>query len=274
MTSLKERISCCLLKSCNNKFLNYCRKELKRCLEYSNKFQKTNNVVKNSIQIKVTQEFNNEDSLNIDSPHKTELLNYGLNRYDLLYLLGKGSFGTVIKGNYHGENLNDQWGQNCLIFSGNTIAVKIIKLNPSSNYVNEANARHFVHENIIRILDIITSQKYALVMMEYEEKSRNLQCVIDDVDLCLNKKIITKCVKDIARGLRYCHENDVLHLDIKPKNILMVNNNVCKICDFGNSMKTSNIKEIYQFQVRKFFQNSFQNIEICRELLHILLLKF
>ncbi|XP_044258917.1 serine/threonine-protein kinase mos [Tribolium madens] len=204
----------------------------KQSLNFSKELQVQKSVKNNTIQIKVTQETDCENSLIIDSPYKSELLNYGLSKYDLLYILGKGSFGTVIKGNYHGK----------------TVAAKIIKLNKSTDFINESNALSLHHENIITILDIIVSKKYALVMMEYNKNSKNLQNVIDDADTVLDRNAIVRFSKDVAKGLKYCHENNVLHLDIKPKNILLCDNKVCKICDFGNSVKASNATEMCTFQ--------------------------
>ncbi|KYB29300.1 Tyrosine-protein kinase Src64B-like Protein [Tribolium castaneum] len=201
----------------------------RQSLNFSHDFQ-AHNPVKNPIQIKVTQENLAEDSLIIDSPHKSELLTYGLNKYDLLYILGKGSFGTVIKGNYHGK----------------IVAVKLIK--SKSGFVNESNALNLRHENIITVFDIIVSRKYSLVMMEYHEDSKNLQSVIDDASAVLDRKTVVRFSKDVASGLKHCHENGVLHLDIKPKNILLCDNKVCKICDFGNSVKASKATEMCTFQ--------------------------
>tara|TARA_B100001093_G_scaffold322833_1_gene308040 strand:+ start:253 stop:1491 length:1239 start_codon:yes stop_codon:yes gene_type:complete len=42
-----------------------------------------------------------------------------------------------------------------------------------------------------------------------------------------------KIVLDIAKGIEYIHNNDVLHRDLKPKNILVNNQNRIKISDFG-----------------------------------------
>ncbi|CAH1373320.1 unnamed protein product [Tenebrio molitor] len=178
-----------------------------------------NNTIKSKVQIRLNDKSVSE-SLIIDSPHKTDLLSYGPNKYDLLYSLGRGSFGTVIKGKY----------------KGSTVALKIVKLDKFSNGINETNARDLVHKNVIRILDIIVSEKYALVVMEYYKNSRNLQCVLDDLSFVFNKQTTINFSRDIACGLKYCHENGVLHLDIKPKNLLVCNN-ICKICDFGNSVK-------------------------------------
>lgn len=53
-------------------------------------------------------------------------------------------------------------------------------------------------------------------------------------------------MSDIVYGLSYCHQNKLLHLDLKPQNVLITLNPhngfdkrpyVCKLCDFGCSVK-------------------------------------
>ena len=45
--------------------------------------------------------------------------------------------------------------------------------------------------------------------------------------------------KQIASALAHCHSNGVLHMDIKPANILVNSQGVCKVGDFGCSVSTS-----------------------------------
>lgn len=68
--------------------------------------------------------------------------------------------------------------------------------------------------------------------MEFVENCKNLQSMLDNHRLRLRN-----CVKfgiDICNGLAYCHANQIYHMDLKPKNIL-ITNDLCKLCDFGNS---------------------------------------
>jgi serine/threonine protein kinase len=41
---------------------------------------------------------------------------------------------------------------------------------------------------------------------------------------------------DIALALHHCHSNKILHLDVKPSNIMVCSEaDYCKLCDFGSS---------------------------------------
>lgn len=49
--------------------------------------------------------------------------------------------------------------------------------------------------------------------------------------------------KDILRGLDHIHKNGIIHLDIKPENILIGGNQVCKIGDFGKAIRIPSGKD-------------------------------
>jgi serine/threonine protein kinase len=46
-------------------------------------------------------------------------------------------------------------------------------------------------------------------------------------------KIIKSYLYQVLKGLAYCHENRVIHRDLKPKNLLIDKEGLIKICDFG-----------------------------------------
>lgn len=49
------------------------------------------------------------------------------------------------------------------------------------------------------------------------------------------EKDIQKILRDCIRGLDYLHKKGILHRDIKPQNIMMDENGISKIGDFGSS---------------------------------------
>lgn len=57
--------------------------------------------------------------------------------------------------------------------------------------------------------------------------------------------LIYRICKDIICGLDYCHRNRIVHMDIKPQNVLVCLSDgsgkkfICKICDFGSSINIS-----------------------------------
>lgn len=117
------------------------------------------------------------------------------------------------------------------------MAIKI-----TSNSSKEINALHLKHSNIVRTLDVIHSpnSKYDLVIMEFLPRSKTLQDTLHSLkklpDNLKEKKILLKkFAEGVSIGLNYLHLKGLLHLDLKPCNVLVDEEGVCKICDFGNS---------------------------------------
>lgn len=96
--------------------------------------------------------------------------------------------------------------------------------------------RHFNHENVIRILDI-------LKLKQDSESPCDVYLVMDLMETDLyqiirSKQVLTDdhiryFVYQIACGLKYIHSANVIHRDLKPSNLLVNGNCSLKIADFG-----------------------------------------
>ncbi|KAF7283669.1 hypothetical protein GWI33_023239 [Rhynchophorus ferrugineus] len=171
-------------------------------------------------------------SIELNTPNKRVLFESGLEKLrKRTTVLGRGTFGTVFRGTYKGEK----------------VAVKIVTKETTNN---ESNALVLNHRNIVKTLDIIENAEfttYNLIIMEYIPNCMNLQEFLDNFKEKNDKKILKKCAIDVTTGLDYCHRLGILHLDLKPKNILMDSSNCFKICDFGNSIKIARSIENFKY---------------------------
>ncbi|EFC44213.1 predicted protein, partial [Naegleria gruberi] len=115
------------------------------------------------------------------------------------------------------------------------------------------------HPNIITFYGISFSESRKLLIVEYFEKG-SLDKYIEalttrKINCSLEKKI--NYLLHIANGMAYLHSykpNPIVHRDLKPANVLMSENGILKICDFGlsrslnyetKSAMTSNIGSFY-----------------------------
>ena len=89
------------------------------------------------------------------------------------------------------------------------------------------------HPNIVTVYDFESDGTYAYIVMEYVD-GLNLAELLARVEggrlTCEECAQVLDCV---ARALEFAHENRVLHLDIKPTNIMIDRQGVVKLADFG-----------------------------------------
>lgn len=97
------------------------------------------------------------------------------------------------------------------------------------------------HPNIIKCYEIVSDIDAVYIIMEY--------CECGDFSK-LTKKPMTERVakyyfKQIVDAVIYMDKNNIIHRDMKPKNILLTNNNTeIKICDFGFAREKNSLKRI------------------------------
>ena len=145
-------------------------------------------------------------------------------RYKVLQHVGKGAFGFVIL--VQDTMVNEE------------IVLKF--LNPQmatddsviQRFVHELRyTRKITHPNVIRIYDFLTFGKSYAISMEYFDSHSISYEIKNKLNSNFQRNI--KLLIDICHGLAIAHGLNVVHRDIKPANILVNDNDIVKVVDFG-----------------------------------------
>lgn len=145
-------------------------------------------------------------------------------RYKYIEKIGKGAFGTVLL-------MQDQVVDERLI-------LKFLNPNVSSDeemmkrFVHELRySRKITHRNVIRIYDFLHLQGCYAISMEYFPSHTLSGEIPDSKPMPFDKAI--KYSFDMATGMAVAHQAGVIHRDLKPANILVNDEGLLKIVDFG-----------------------------------------
>ncbi len=149
-----------------------------------------------------------------------------LGRYEVLGELGQGAMGVVYKAK---DPLIDR-----------VVAIKTINLSLAMDEKEEYEGRFYQeakaagrlnHPNIVTIYDVGKSGDIAYIAMEFLE-GRELRDIMND-DSLLPVDRVLNITAQVALGLAYAHEHDIVHRDVKPSNIMVIRDGHAKITDFG-----------------------------------------
>ncbi len=155
---------------------------------------------------------------------ESNIIGRTIDSYQILDVLGRGGMGIV----YRAKDL----------MLDKDVAVKMMdaRLDPEGRLLKrfQEEARslaHLQHPNIVAVYTLRESQLGLCIVMEFV-KGRNLSDIIKEVGpLPLNrfKKIFLQCLN----ALDHAHTEGIIHRDIKPSNIMLTDQDVVKITDFG-----------------------------------------
>jgi len=148
-----------------------------------------------------------------------------LSMYDIIAVLGKGASGIV----YEAEHKQ----------LGRKVAIKVLHPEFFDNDVQLQNFRSeaqiissLKHENILSVYDFMEVNGHYYLIMELV-KGQSLASIMIERDL--SESEIISIIFGLLEGIRYTHNKNILHLDLKPSNIILTENNSPLIIDFGIS---------------------------------------
>ena len=141
-------------------------------------------------------------------------------------ILGQGTYGQV----YLTENIINH--KFYAIKHMDKEKLKKHVLNPIDAIYNEIDIQSRIsHKNIIKLFNVNETQKSFDLIMEYANHGTLFHYIKRNRGL--NEKLSFKFFIQICNAVFFLHKNNLMHRDIKPENILMFDESLVKLGDFG-----------------------------------------
>jgi eukaryotic-like serine/threonine-protein kinase len=159
-------------------------------------------------------------------------MNETLGRYKILDTIGQGAMGVVYRAV---DPMIDRM-----------VAIKTVNLSINADDAEEYEARfqqeikaagRLNHPNIVTIYDVGRTETVAYMAMEFLV-GKELKDILAEDD---RPPVLSTVdwIAQVALGLGAAHDNDVIHRDVKPSNIMIVRGELAKIMDFGIARMTA-----------------------------------
>ncbi|KAK6773041.1 hypothetical protein RDI58_028279 [Solanum bulbocastanum] len=138
------------------------------------------------------------------------------------YKIATGSTGDLYKGSFHNQD----------------VAIKVLK----SECLNEDMQRDFAqeiyilrkvrHKNVVQFIGACTKPPRLCIITEFMSGG-SLYDFLHKTKGFFRLPVLLKVAIDVSKGMSYLHQNNIIHRDLKTANLLMNENQVVKVADFG-----------------------------------------
>lgn len=178
-------------------------------------------------------------------------------KYKLLYVVGQGGFGITYSGVWYTEVKGPLGAMKTEVpicvkeyffkdycfrdLETNEVKVhsetgKVIFEKFKEKQIKEAKILSDVtHPYIVNVLEVFEENNTAYIVMEYITGC-SLKFMLERKGILPENKLL-KYTRQIGEALQFVHSNNILHLDIKPSNILIDKNDNARLIDFGVSKR-------------------------------------
>ncbi|GFP87452.1 probable serine/threonine-protein kinase at1g54610 [Phtheirospermum japonicum] len=93
--------------------------------------------------------------------------------------------------------------------------------------------RRLDHPNIIKLEGLVTSRSSCNIYLVFEYMEHDVSGLLSSPEITFTEAQVKCYMKQLLSGLEHCHSRGVMHRDIKGANLLVDNEGVLKIADFG-----------------------------------------
>ncbi|CAF3524886.1 unnamed protein product [Rotaria socialis] len=176
----------------------------------------------------------------IDPPFKPRIVTVQKNKsvtdqYELLEFLGRGKFGEVKKCRERSTK--------------HLLAAKFLQINRETDRTEAFNEIEIMkalqHPRLLQLYDAFETKSDICLIMELITGGELFERVIDE-DFILTERLCELYMMQICEGVNFMHSCNIIHLDMKPENVLCLNRDGhrIKIIDFGLARKFDPDKQL------------------------------
>ena len=151
--------------------------------------------------------------------------------YEVKELIGSGGMANVYKA--------VMLGRNGPVPAGAVVAVKVLRQEYTHDpelvrrFKNESKAISLLnHPNIVKVYDVSVNDQLQYIVMEYVD-GMTLREYLNERGGKLTSRETVHFISQILKALEHAHANGVVHRDIKPQNIMLLDNGQLRMMDFG-----------------------------------------
>ncbi|XP_069361228.1 cyclin-dependent kinase-like 4 [Maniola hyperantus] len=146
-----------------------------------------------------------------------------MNKYEQLAVVGEGSYGVVLKCRRRD--------------TGQLVAIKKFLETEDDAAVKKMALREIRmlkklrHDHLVNMIEVFRRKRRFYLVFEYLDHT-----LLDELESSpggLGEDTAKKHLYQLLKGIEYCHQNSIIHRDVKPENVLVSNNGIVKLCDLG-----------------------------------------
>jgi serine/threonine protein kinase len=148
-----------------------------------------------------------------------------LSHYNVIEVIGEGTYGRVFRANELATKKN--------------VAMKYIRMDSENEGFPITCLREIMvlrklnHKNIVKLNDIVYNAKKKATYLVFEYMNHDLSGLLQNQAMVFDESTIYQITRQLLNGLQYCHDQQVVHRDLKTSNILVDSKGQVKIADFG-----------------------------------------
>ncbi|KAF3785348.1 putative serine/threonine-protein kinase, partial [Nymphaea thermarum] len=148
-----------------------------------------------------------------------------VDEFERLNRIDEGTYGVV----YRAKNKK----------SGEIVALKKVKMEKEREGFPLTSLREinillsFHHPSIVDVKEVVVGSNLDSILMVMEYMGHDLKGLMESVKQPFSHSEVKCLMLQLLEGIKYLHDNWVLHRDLKTSNLLLNNRGELKICDFG-----------------------------------------